>query len=142
MFWKFLEHVGLRKSWPLFTREEIAEHNTEKSLWIVADGSVYDVTSILSSHPGGETALLRRGGGITDCSRDFMFHSYATRRSLYRFKIGEIASSPTTIRSSDNTTDKCSCHRPDVMSTDTSIRASDKNGIDMAGNDDLHNMLV
>lgn len=36
-----------------FTREEIEKHDSEKDCWIVVNGNVYDVTSVLSWHPGG-----------------------------------------------------------------------------------------
>lgn len=37
-----------------FTLEEIAKHNKQDDAWIILDGNVYDVTSVLEWHPGGE----------------------------------------------------------------------------------------
>lgn len=82
--------TGLRKNWPLLSEEEIRRHNSRCSLWIVSGNSVYDVTEILSSHPGGEAAILRRGGGAKDCGRDYSFHSRYARREWEGCKIGEI----------------------------------------------------
>ncbi|KAI0833116.1 acyl-CoA dehydrogenase NM domain-like protein [Hypoxylon sp. FL0890] len=45
-----------------FTRDEVAKHNTEDSLWFVIDSKVYDVTDFVDAHPGGE-AVLRQVAG-------------------------------------------------------------------------------
>ena len=45
-----------------YTLEEVSEHNNEKSLWLVVDGKVYDVTSFLEKHPGGRNAFLKYAG--------------------------------------------------------------------------------
>ncbi|PBP20573.1 acyl-CoA dehydrogenase domain-containing protein [Diplocarpon rosae] len=42
------------------TRDEVAENNTEESLWFVINSKVYDVTDFLDVHPGGE-AVLKQG---------------------------------------------------------------------------------
>ena len=42
--------------------EEVREHTTEESLWVVYDGVVYDVTGFLKEHPGGMEAILGAGG--------------------------------------------------------------------------------
>ncbi len=45
-----------------FTRVEVAENNTEGSLWFVIDSKVYDVTDFLDAHPGGEAVLKQVAG--------------------------------------------------------------------------------
>ncbi|KAB2577949.1 Nitrate reductase (NADH) [Lasiodiplodia theobromae] len=45
-----------------FTREEIERHDKDNDCWIVIDGRVYDVTSVLSWHPGGKVAILGHAG--------------------------------------------------------------------------------
>jgi L-lactate dehydrogenase (cytochrome) len=44
---------------------EIAKHNTKKSLWIVLDGNVYDVTKFMPEHPGGPTIILKNAGTVS-----------------------------------------------------------------------------
>ena len=44
---------------PLYTREQVAEHNNDDSLWVIIDNRVYDVTLWALSHPGGKEILLR-----------------------------------------------------------------------------------
>lgn len=47
-----------------FTRQEIEKHASEDDCWMVVDGNVYDVTSVLSWHPGGKSAILNHGGKV------------------------------------------------------------------------------
>lgn len=55
-----------------YTWEEVAEHNTEKSLWVTVRGKVYDISSWVNNHPGGkEILLLAAGRDIT-----YAFDSY------------------------------------------------------------------
>ncbi|GET90352.1 hypothetical protein, conserved [Leishmania tarentolae] len=81
---------GFKKRWPILSEEEIRMHNTRRSLWIVSGNSVYDVTGVLGSHPGGEAAILRRGGGSKNCEADYIFHSRYARREWDNRKVGEI----------------------------------------------------
>lgn len=37
---------------------EVAKHNNEQSCWTAISGNVYDVTSWIGQHPGGERAIL------------------------------------------------------------------------------------
>ncbi|KAI8625691.1 acyl-CoA dehydrogenase/oxidase [Xylariaceae sp. FL1651] len=45
-----------------FTREEVAKHNTEDSVWLIVDSKVYDVSEFLDAHPGGESVLRQVAG--------------------------------------------------------------------------------
>ncbi|KAI0630568.1 hypothetical protein C8Q77DRAFT_1133937 [Trametes polyzona] len=45
--------------------EEIAKHNTKDDAWLILDNKVYDVTSVLSWHPGGANAILTYAGKAT-----------------------------------------------------------------------------
>lgn len=45
-------------SLPFYTKEEIYQHNTASSLWLLIKGEVYDVTKFMDEHPGGGDILL------------------------------------------------------------------------------------
>jgi predicted heme/steroid binding protein len=52
-----------------YTMEEIKKHNSKESLWTVLNGNVYDLTTYLDYHPGGEKKLLQGAG--RDCTSLF-----------------------------------------------------------------------
>ena len=45
-----------------FTREEIEKHNKPNDCWLVINGKVYDVTSVLEWHPGGVAPIMAHAG--------------------------------------------------------------------------------
>lgn len=51
------------------TSAEVATHNSRSSCWSIINGSVYDLTSWIPNHPGGEQAILQLCG--TDGSAKF-----------------------------------------------------------------------
>ncbi|KAJ3150085.1 hypothetical protein HDU86_006708 [Geranomyces michiganensis] len=53
----------------LYTKEEVAKHNTIDNCWIIIDGGVYDLTPYVQDHPGGPAPLLMYAGG--DASKVF-----------------------------------------------------------------------
>jgi len=57
----------------IITKDEVSEHNTKESLWMIIKGNVYDITNYVSDHPGGVRALLNFGG--KDGTENVEFHS-------------------------------------------------------------------
>lgn len=53
-----------------FTRQEIEKHSNEQDCWLVIDGAVYDVTSVLDWHPGGSAAILAHAGRVYQQTTD------------------------------------------------------------------------
>ena len=47
---------------PLFSVEEVQQHNTEKDAWVIHCGKVYDVSDFLERHPGGRDILVDHAG--------------------------------------------------------------------------------
>merc|ERR550537_1325079 len=55
------------------TMAEVAKHVTKTDCWVVVRGQVLNVTNFLSSHPGGELAILTFAG--KDATAEFdMIH--------------------------------------------------------------------
>ena len=48
-----------RPDLPTFSREEVAEHCDEDSLWYTFRGGVYDLTAFYQGHPGGAPVSFR-----------------------------------------------------------------------------------
>lgn len=46
----------------VISRAEAATHNTDKSIWIVINNKVYDVTEFADQHPGGGNVLRSFAG--------------------------------------------------------------------------------
>ncbi|XVF03167.1 hypothetical protein REPUB_Repub04eG0237700 [Reevesia pubescens] len=77
----------------LYTMEEASQHNTKDDCWIIVDGKVYDVTSYLDEHPGGDDVVLE--ATRKDATDDFedAGHSKSAKELLETFCIGELDTS-------------------------------------------------
>lgn len=51
-----------RPDLPTYTREQVAEHCEEDSLWFTYRGAVYDLTFFQHGHPGGAPRILMAAG--------------------------------------------------------------------------------
>ena len=55
---------------------ELQRHANRSSLWVLISGIVYDVTSLLSSHPGGTGPLLKYAGKDATCAYTNLANSF------------------------------------------------------------------
>ena len=46
----------------VITRDEIEDHKTSESCWVIRRNRVYDVTKFLENHPGGSQLILDFAG--------------------------------------------------------------------------------
>ncbi|KAI8802660.1 hypothetical protein BJ742DRAFT_683992 [Cladochytrium replicatum] len=77
-----------------FSPAEVAKHHTARSVWIIVDGKVYDMTKFLFDHPGGEEYILQYGGqDASKAMRDHTEHNHseAAFEMLADYYIGELA---------------------------------------------------
>jgi len=75
----------------IITWDELEKHNTAKDCWIAVRGKVYDVTSWVSRHPGGEDTLVLNGG--RDATQIFeSYHPIRVFPLINKYYIGEINS--------------------------------------------------
>ncbi|KAK9434209.1 FMN-dependent dehydrogenase-domain-containing protein [Lipomyces doorenjongii] len=51
------------------TLDEVSQHKTARSCWVIIRNTVYDVTDFLPDHPGGSRSILRFAG--KDATTDF-----------------------------------------------------------------------
>lgn len=74
----------------LYTRAEVARHNKRDDLWLIVRGKVYDVSSYVHLHQGGEQALLRYGGMEATEQVEGPQHPGTVPQLLQRFHIGSV----------------------------------------------------
>jgi cytochrome b involved in lipid metabolism len=77
-----------------YTLADISSHNSASSCWMAIEGKVYDVTSYIPRHPGGDAILQGCGKDATA-----MFnqrpgsgtpHSNRARQMLVKYYIGDL----------------------------------------------------
>ncbi|XP_045468315.1 cytochrome b5-like [Harmonia axyridis] len=75
-----------------YSLEDVANHDKSRT-WIIIYNYVYDVTSFLNEHPGGEDLILAEAG--KDATQPFLDaqHSTEAREMLQKYLIGEIIDS-------------------------------------------------
>lgn len=73
-----------------YTLEDIRSHNTSKNTWLIIHEKVYDITSFLEEHPGGEEVLLEQAGADATESFEDVGHSTDAREMLEQYYLGEL----------------------------------------------------
>lgn len=87
----------------LITKAELAQHNKKSDCWTIVSGKVYDITSYIPRHPGGDDILLACGADGTSLftSRETSSgevvgsgdpHSSSASSQLQRLYIGDLSS--------------------------------------------------
>ncbi|KAG6598642.1 Cytochrome b5 isoform A, partial [Cucurbita argyrosperma subsp. sororia] len=81
----------------LYSIEEVSQHSSNDDCWIIIDGKVYDLTSYLDEHPGGDDVIVAATG--RDATDDFedAGHSKDARELMEKFYIGELDPSSSAI---------------------------------------------
>lgn len=74
----------------IFRKEEVVEHKSKNSCWIILHNKVYDVSKFLDEHPGGEEVLLEQGGKDATENFEDVGHSTDARDLLPEYLIGEL----------------------------------------------------
>lgn len=74
----------------MHTLEDVSKHTSSNDLWMILRGGVYDVTEILSTHPGGTEVLFDCAGVDATAAYDDVPHSDHAWNILKPWYIGEL----------------------------------------------------
>ncbi|KAJ6095697.1 hypothetical protein N7486_006443 [Penicillium sp. IBT 16267x] len=77
-----------------FTLKEVEAHNTKKDLYMVIHDKVYDCSSFVDEHPGGEEVLLDVGGQDGTEAFEDVGHSDEAREILDGLLVGSVKRMP------------------------------------------------
>ncbi|KAJ0972947.1 hypothetical protein J5N97_020906 [Dioscorea zingiberensis] len=74
-----------------YSNSEISLHTSKKDCWLVIHGKVYDVTTFLEDHPGGEDVLLHASAS-GDATKSFeeVGHSSTAKSLMKGYLIGTV----------------------------------------------------
>ncbi len=76
-----------------YTMADVAAHAVDADCWSAVNGSVYDLTSWVSRHPGGANAIKAMCGSDASGSFNAQHSSFpAAQNALILLKIGTLAS--------------------------------------------------
>ncbi|KAH8707518.1 cytochrome b5-like heme/steroid binding domain-containing protein [Phaeosphaeriaceae sp. PMI808] len=73
-----------------YTYSDVSEHNTKKDLFIVVHDKVYNASSFVDEHPGGEEVLLDVGGQDSTEAFEDVGHSDEAREILDGLLVGNL----------------------------------------------------
>eukprot|EP00747_Dinoflagellata_sp_TGD_P170632 gnl/TRDRNA2_/TRDRNA2_202685_c0_seq1.p1 gnl/TRDRNA2_/TRDRNA2_202685_c0~~gnl/TRDRNA2_/TRDRNA2_202685_c0_seq1.p1 ORF type:complete len:345 (+),score=112.05 gnl/TRDRNA2_/TRDRNA2_202685_c0_seq1:59-1093(+) len=83
-----------KKTVSYYTPEEVAEHNSEKSLWLIMNRKVYDVTKFHKYHPGGKDVILNFGGKDATAAANAAHNNALPGNLMKEFVIGSVKRAP------------------------------------------------
>lgn len=70
--------------------DQVALHNSAVSCWTAINGSVYDLTSFIPNHPGGNRILVVCGVDGTSAFEDQHSNTPEAKAELAKLKIGTL----------------------------------------------------
>jgi cytochrome b5 len=82
------ENRNAPKQTRVFTQlDEIFEHNTKESCWLLINNNVYDVTEF--KHPGGKQILMQNAGMDATTQFEDIGHSEKADKFMEKLLVGE-----------------------------------------------------
>mmetsp|Transcript_7322 Transcript_7322/g.16626 ORF Transcript_7322/g.16626 Transcript_7322/m.16626 type:complete len:181 (-) Transcript_7322:141-683(-) len=96
-----------RKDVKYYTPCQVRRHACRESAWLLVGDTIYDATTYISRHPGGEQSILKKSGGVCDCSIDFNFHSKRARKMWRDFEVGKLCPCSKDSRKDFGSDDQC-----------------------------------
>jgi len=77
-----------------FTYSDVSSHSAKKDLYLVIHDKVYDASSFVDEHPGGEEVLLDVGGQDATEAFEDVGHSDEAREILEGLSVGILKRQP------------------------------------------------
>ena len=74
----------------IFTLDEIKKHNTKKDAWTIIENKVYNISSWIPKHPGGEIIMKAVGKDATQLFIANNHPSYVKKTILPKYYIGNL----------------------------------------------------
>ncbi|KAL7582549.1 cytochrome b5 [Lactuca sativa] len=87
-----------------FVFSEVSKHDTVDDCWLIIAGKVYDVTTFMDDHPGGQEPLL--AVVCKDATKDFevLGHSDEAKEMMKKYCIGDVDQSTVPLDHTTNPT--------------------------------------
>jgi len=92
--------AAMSKRVRIYTAEDVASHKDSSSCWISRNGKVYDVTTFLQDHPGGEDLILNQAGkDVGEIMKDLQEHEHSDSAydMLDEFVVGKVGTGETMV---------------------------------------------
>lgn len=74
----------------IYTAEDVQAHKSDSACWVTLNGKVYDVTSFLPDHPGGDDLVLQEAGKDVEAAMKDAGHSESAYDMMEEFVIGRL----------------------------------------------------
>ncbi|KAF8060438.1 hypothetical protein N665_1215s0009 [Sinapis alba] len=74
----------------LISFHDVAKHKCKNDCWILIHGKVYDVSSFIDEHPGGDNVLLAVTGKDASTDFDDVNHSNEAKDTMKKYYIGDV----------------------------------------------------
>lgn len=84
----------------IFTTQDVAARNSRSACWISRNGKVYDVSTFLADHPGGDDLILNFAGkDVGDVMKDKNEHEHSESayEMLDEFVVGRLCEGETIV---------------------------------------------
>jgi len=79
-----------RRNKKIFTLGEVQKHNTKKDAWTIIENKVYNISSWIPKHPGGEIIMKAIGKDATQLFIEHGHPSYVKKTILPKYYIGNL----------------------------------------------------
>ncbi|KAK2461008.1 hypothetical protein APHAL10511_006949 [Amanita phalloides] len=92
--------LTMSKRLRIYSSDDVRNHGSESSCWVTRAGKVYDVTSFLADHPGGEDYILQHAGqDVAKVMQDVELHDHSSSAfdMLEEYAIGRLGTDDTIV---------------------------------------------